>query len=286
MSGLKEFTTGVTSGHVAPVKGTTDWTQYEATYTATENLSGNLEIWADRTGTVWFDDISLYEWDTVNNQISDTAINLIPGDSGTFNDLSAYDLGTLESVISVSKDGVILIKCNGGDINVDGINLYKEVDGEYEFRGTLSRYIIDVNIGEIADADAITKFKVVPVNSYGIEGAETVVTYLPPIRTEFTHFADDAWTETTNVKAGTIKVTAKLPVREAAYNMAFVVGLYNRGKLVSVHVDEGQIAAEGTEKNVDITVPEFTDSDNYKIKVMYWNDMSTLVPVKREVITK
>ena len=286
MDGLKQFTTGINAGHVAPIKGTTDWTQYEATYTATENLSGNLEIWADRTGTVWFDDISLYEWDTVNNQIAETAVNLIPGDSGTFNDLSAYDIGTLQSVTATSKDGIILIKSVGGDMNVDGINLYKEVDGKYEYRGTLSRYITDVNVEEIANADEIVKFKVVPVNMYGMEGEEYVVTYLPPVRTEFAHFADDVWTETTNVKAGTVKVTAKLPVRAEAYNMAFVVALYNGSRLVSVDVKEGQISADGTQKETEVTVPEFKEKDNYKIKVMYWNDMSSMVPVKREIITK
>ena len=171
-------------------------------------------------------------------------------------------------------------------MNVDGINLYKEVDGKYEYRGTLSRYITDVNVEEIANADEIVKFKVVPVNMYGMEGEEYVVTYLPPVRTEFAHFADDVWTETTNVKAGTVKVTAKLPVRAEAYNMAFVVALYNGSRLVSVDVKEGQISVDGTQKETEVTVPEFKEKDNYKIKVMYWNDMSSMVPVKRELITK
>lgn len=239
------------------------WHTVKAYYTATETKNKNIEIWIECYGTLWLDNIQVYEVDTENNQIGE---NLLTGsttktDGGFESEVftqkpekptgCSAKAGFRRAVLSWDKNG-----------QADQVRVYEGntliASGAYA-EGTLN--ITDLTYGTHT-------LKVCNVSAYGVESGETtvLVTTLPY--------------EITVPKFSRIVLTkgllqTRLMVSndgEKEIKVTLVVALYNGNKLESVEFVTEQLST-GMEKELitEFTVPDLSGGA-YSVAAYTWDD--------------
>ena len=89
------------------------------------------------------------------------------------------------------------------------------------------------------------------------------------------------------IQSGNIKVTSALRNSSMGDNFsaATMIAVYNNGKLVSLpyvlerNYTESSVYLPTDKFSATVTIPEMAEDDNYEIKVMYWDGLSTFVPL-------
>jgi len=269
-----------------PISGTTDWTQYEAIYTPTADVTAGLIIMASDTGTVWVDDFELYEAEAVTDSVTgvvsykkkDGAVNLMQNMDCNFDSiLSSDDVGIVNGITASNGDGELVLQWNSTTGDVAGMNVYELVRGTYEYRGTVNAALRKVLLSGF-DAGESKSFRLVPVTSLGIEGGGTQIKYTPSVYTSFGIVTQSGVSETEIIRPGTIRVISNFTSND--YNIAVISALYNGSTLVAVNVEEitaGGDADTPYEYTKDYVIPD--DDGDYKIKVMYWEGLETMKPI-------
>ncbi len=85
--------------------------------------------------------------------------------------------------------------------------------------------------------------------------------------------------ETTTLSGGelTAKIDVKIADGSEAESMAFVMLLYDGGKLIDVGIEEKTAGTEETEFSVSVTVPQ--NAENCRINTVLWSSISGMTPV-------
>ncbi len=249
-----------------------DWTEYEYIYDYDKYGKDILTITFDRKCDGWWiDDIEVRKYNTETMQAEGPNLVSDPG----FEDLVSTSTGTVASVTATPGIGSVTLS----DIQVTGsyneIDLYQKVYDNYEYRGTISGEVTSVEFEDLKKDELVT-FKLIPVNSDGVEGTaketEPVKTVLPEYEIGEASLYKSTSAEKQTQLSGIGSYNVIIPVKNSLISGGLpydgMAALYKDGALVKLFSSAGSVRK--TSKNAvptDISVPvQITEAGNYTLE--------------------
>ncbi len=281
-NGWGNLSTGITNGAVSNFGDTKDWNEYTFTYNAKAGGTLTLNMLGETTGVVWIDDVSIYVLDEDGNP---TGENLVK--DGGFEGLLDTSVGDLEKAyITDIKETEITLNWNVTSSKVSDVNIYENVFGNYEYRGTVNKGIGSLKVTGLA-MGAEYSYKLVPVNSMGVEGDGveiTAETKMPEyiVKTPVLKKGNFAVSEIE--EAGSYSVTSEVN-NYGTENMPYLqcVAVYKDGALEKIYPTEKAIPVS-TKKTAPQKVTtgfSIEGEGNYSVKVYIFDnitDMNSYIP--------
>ncbi len=151
--------------------GSTDWItkKYMYTYNNSDLLTFIVDGLCDG---MWIDDIECYEVDENGDRIT--------GENMAVNgDFETEEFHACQEISDVTaKAGIDTAVISWGNLksNHSGVHLYQKVFDNFEYRGFISSAADSINLSGLDKGEEYT-YKIVPVNTYGVEGAGEEVTF-------------------------------------------------------------------------------------------------------------
>lgn len=168
----------------AKCSGGSDWTKYEHTYDYSGTYVANSKnllyfVYESTCDGFWFDDLEVYELDEAGNKVGDNlAVN---GGFEVFDGVVDIEMADTDNDVN---SAVISWSVNDEE-SVIGTNIYREVDGEYDYIGRFAKGTYSYTPDNLLGGNTYN-FKLAAVNTYGVEGEPAFAVaepLLPPYET-------------------------------------------------------------------------------------------------------
>jgi len=252
---------------VSGVTGTTDWTKKEHTYVYTKQNALTVLV-EGMCGGLWFDNFECYELDANGEKVGENLIS-----DGDFDSIISRTTGKITDLKAEPGIGSVNVSFKKPVEKYNGANIYQKVYDNYEYRGTISANIDNLNITGLQENKEYT-FKIVPFNSDRCEGEANEFTVKTILR-DYDITEPVCYKGNTKVTAlsgnGEYKLVTKAKNNLLDTNLEYeqLVGIYEGNTLVKVYSTKQSLAK--TEQNAPYTDTETTftvpDGENVNVKI-------------------
>jgi len=254
--------------------GSTDWVLKKHMYTY-DNSNEFTFILDGECDAMWIDDIECYEVDENGERI--TGINM--ASNGNFETEELLTIGAISGVSAEADTDTAVLSWNNPNESSSGVRMYQKVFDDFEYRGFINSVADSINLSGLDKGKEYT-YKIVPVNSYGAEGAGKEITFTTKVPDyEISDVAIKKNGKATEGISGkgtyTFAVNAKNNLIEDGIECELIVALFKEnGEMEGVYSQKKDIPM--TEKNasptdiyVTVNVP---DDSGYTAEVYLINN--------------
>ena len=260
------------------MKGSGDWEKREYTYVYSDKNTITFLMDGMCEG-LWFDDITVFELDDEGNNLGE---NLLP--EGDFESIYSDKTESVSNLTATAQIGGAKLSWKNPSKNYNGMEIYQEVFGKYEYRGTINAGTEEINISGLNNGTSY-KYKLVPFNNDGFYGEESEISFttvMPKYEiAESILYKDGVKTE---ALSGSGKYSIALPIKNNLYEDGLkcvqLAAVYKNNTLEKLYSSEMTIPQNGKE-NV-VTEFEIPEGEGYCVQIFVIdsrNEWNTLCPM-------